>query len=316
MRNILGVLIFFLVLNCSNSYDTFKTVPNYITNANTEQKAFFDAYDKSLSLWDVSYEELFIPTSNGTAHVIISGPKRGKPVVLLHGMNATSTMWYPNIEALSSEFRVFAIDFILEPGKSLMTSNIEDVDKISDWYFEVFTALELEQFHIIGASRGGWLAVDYALKHRQQVKSLTLLSPAQTLTWIKPSVGLFKTIISVFSSEEKRIEQTLETMSSNVNNINSTYIDQYHIAAKSDSLNKFVINMKPFSNNELKTLKIPVLVLIGDDDMINDSSSIDIVKKHMPYGHAEIIPQSGHFLSIDQAKVVNRKMIEFIKSQK
>ena len=49
--------------------------------------------------WGVDYEELYITTSHGIAHVVVSGIRKATSVVLLHGMNASSTMWYPNAKA-------------------------------------------------------------------------------------------------------------------------------------------------------------------------------------------------------------------------
>ena len=67
----------------------------------TEDHEYFKSYNKALTLWKTAFHELNIQTSIGNAHVIVSGPKNGEPVILLHGMNASSTMWYPNIKALS-----------------------------------------------------------------------------------------------------------------------------------------------------------------------------------------------------------------------
>lgn len=39
------------------------------------------AYDKALLLWSVPFEEKDIKTSYGNAHVIISGPENGDPLV-------------------------------------------------------------------------------------------------------------------------------------------------------------------------------------------------------------------------------------------
>src|SRR5690606_42013951 len=85
-----------------------------------------------------------------------------------------------------------AIDFILEPGKSYKTKDIENIAQIAAWYQEVLNKLQLESYHIIGASRGGWLAVNLALNHPERIKSMTLLSPAQTFIWIRPSADLLK----------------------------------------------------------------------------------------------------------------------------
>lgn len=312
MRLFLLITFFVLFMSCTDKYDKYKKAPEYITKASSSNAAYFKAYDETLKLWNVSFEELYIPTTNGIAHVIVSGPKNAEPVVLLHGMHASSTMWYPNIESLSKNHRVFAIDFILEPGKSYLYNDIESVEKVIDWYKEVLFVLELDSFHVIGASRGGWLAVKLALNNQKKIKSLILLSPAQTFTWIKPSVDLFKNIVTLLSSKEKQIEQSLESMSSSVVNINDVYIKQYKIGLKKDSENKFVTSMKPFSNDELKSLQMPVLVLIGNDDMINEKRTVEIANM-LPKGKGEIIQNAGHFLSIDQAETVNEKMVAFLK---
>ncbi|SMG15024.1 alpha/beta fold hydrolase [Arenibacter troitsensis] len=312
MRLPLLFAFFVLLTSCADQYRKYKNPPEYITTPAASNAAYFEAYDETLKLWSVSFEELYIPTTNGIAHVIVSGPKNTEPVVLLHGMNASSTMWYPNIESLTKNNRVFAIDFILEAGKSYLYNDIESVEKVTEWYKEVLFALELDSFHLIGASRGGWLAVKLALNDQKKIKSLILLSPAQTFTWIKPSTDLLKNIVRIFSSKEKQMEQSLESMSSNVANINDAYLKQYKLGTELESENKFITSMQPFSNDELKSLQMPVLVLIGDDDMINEKRTVAIANM-LPKGKGEVIQNAGHFLSIDQAETVNQKMLDFLK---
>lgn len=313
MRLFLMLIPLVLLTNCTDKYAQYKETPEYISEPSAANAAYFKAYDETLHLWNVSFDELYIPTTNGIAHVIVSGPKNAEPLVLLHGMNASSTMWYPNIEALSKNHHVFAIDLILEPGKSYLSKDIERVENVTDWYEEVLAALELDSYHLIGASRGGWLAVAIALRNQNKVKSLVLLSPAQTFTWITPSMDLFKNILSLFSSEEKQVEQSLESMSSNVANISNIYLHQYKLGLEKESDNKFVTSMKPFSNDELRSLEMPVLVLIGDDDIINKKKTIEIANT-LPQGTGEVISNAGHFLSIDQAELVNQKMLSFLEN--
>lgn len=309
---IAAVLLFFA--SCEKEYMKYTKKPEYIKNPQPEFTAYFEAYDNALSLWDIDYDELYIPTSFGTAHVVVSGPKNGEPVILLHGMNASSTMWYPNAKALAKDYRVFAIDLIIEPGKSFKTRKFEEVEEITKWYGEILKALKLESYHIVGASRGGWIAVNLALHNQKKIKSMVLLSPAQTFIWIPPSVDLLKNIVGLLSSPEKQVSRSLETMSSNVGNIEKKYLKQYYIATKKDSINKFMMKMMPFSKDELQSLKMPVLVLIGDDDMINTKKTVELANNILPRGKGEIIARAGHFLSMDQAETVNRKMIDFLKA--
>ncbi len=308
------VLLTFFTGCKKDEYKEFKKVPEYITHPDKAHKAYYEAYDKTLQNWGVAYEDLYITTSKGIAHVLMSGPKDGTPVVLLHGMSASSTMWYPNAKALAKQFRIFAIDLIIEPGKSHKTADFENIEEVTAWYEEVFWALKLESFHLVGTSRGGWIATDIALQSKRDIKSLILLSPVQTFMWIPPSTDLLKNILNVFYSKEDGVWRTMETLSKNPSKIDKTYIAQYRLGLKNDTEDKFLVQMKPFPNKELSTLKMPVLVLIGDDDMFNTKHTIHLTEKYLPRGRGEIISNSGHFLSVDQAEIVDKKMIDFMKS--
>ncbi|MCX7548077.1 alpha/beta hydrolase [Xanthomarina sp. F1114] len=310
------LFITFFIFSCKNKYEKFTEKPDYIVNPSAERKAYFEAYDATLKVWDVPFKELYIPTTFGTAHVVVSGPDSGEPLVLFHGMNSSSTMWYPNIKALNADYQVFAIDFILEPGKSFKTKEIESTEQIAAWYQEVISKLELKSYHLAGASRGGWLAVNLALQNQDKIKSMILLSPAQTFIWIRPSADLLKNIIYAFSSKDKQIQKSLESMSNDVSNINKKYIEQYAIGRELDSTNKFVVDMMPFSKVDFQSLKMPVLVMIGDNDVINNTKSLKIAEKYIANNQTEEISNAGHFLSVDQAEVVNNKILEFLNNIK
>lgn len=307
------LLIIVAITSCNEDYSKYTKVPEYVDNLSFEYKRYFEAYDEALELLDVEYKELYIPTKYGTAHVIASGIGNKESLVLLHGMNASSTMWYPNIKALSQDFQVFAIDFLLEPGKSYIEVDINEIHQISDWYYEVIEKLKLKNFSLIGASKGGWLAVNLALYKQDKIKKMILLSPAQTFIWIRPSANLLENIVSLFSSVEKQFETTLKTMSVNPDKIDESYLKQYYLATERDSISTFTLKMTPFTKNDLKSLKMPVLVLIGNDDMINNDKSIRLTQELIPNGQAEIVKNAGHFLSIDQSENVNQRMIEFLK---
>jgi hypothetical membrane protein len=77
------------------------------------------AYEAAMKLWPVPYEEREIPTRFGMTHVVISGPEDAPPLVLLHGYMATLMMWAPNIADFSKDYRVYAIDVMGQPSRSI-----------------------------------------------------------------------------------------------------------------------------------------------------------------------------------------------------
>jgi pimeloyl-ACP methyl ester carboxylesterase len=284
----------------------------YVEEVKPEDLEYYKAYNKTLTLWETPFHELNIQTSFGNAHVIVSGPKNAEPLVLLHGMDASSTMWYPNIPALSQNHRVYAIDFLIEPGKSQMNREAKDLNEILNWYNEIFDQLKLKKFSLIGASRGGWLAINIALQQKTRIRNIILLSPAQSFIWIRPGSKIFSGITYSINPKRKHLKSALGAVSVNVNKIKEEYIDQYFIATQKAKNFKFLIQMMPFSDDELRTLSMPVLLLIGDYDIINNEKSIEKAKKLLLHSETGIIKNAGHFLSFDQPEVINKRILEFL----
>jgi pimeloyl-ACP methyl ester carboxylesterase len=83
------------------------------------ETAYLVAYDAAMKLWPVPYEDVEILTRFGTTHVVTSGPNDAPPLVLLHGYFVTLNMWLPNIADFSKNYRVYAIDVMGQPGKSI-----------------------------------------------------------------------------------------------------------------------------------------------------------------------------------------------------
>jgi pimeloyl-ACP methyl ester carboxylesterase len=82
-------------------------------------KQYMEVSEAVLALWNTPYEALDAPTRFGTTRIHAAGSKANPAMILSPGFGANSTMWFPNIAALSSRFRVYAVDTTGQPGKSL-----------------------------------------------------------------------------------------------------------------------------------------------------------------------------------------------------
>lgn len=279
------------------------------------QCIYFNAYDKTVkALWKTPFEETDLDTPFGKTHVIISGPKSAPPLVLLHGMNASSTMWYPNAKAFSQAYRVYCIDLIIEPGKSASNGSISKVEDLINWYDAVFDKLKLEKFPIVGESRGGWLAMQLALNSKKNITKLVLLSPAQAFTWIKPRKEVFKNLFFELFPRRSHLRNVLKTLMVDVDKLAQQYIDQYYIAVTKTKKSSSILQVRPFTDDELKALNIPVLLLIGDADIINNTNGLERAKTWIPNIKTAVVKRAGHFISFDQPEIVNKITLMFLKT--
>ncbi|MDW8852035.1 alpha/beta hydrolase [Flavobacterium sp. MMLR14_040] len=304
-------LLLFLIVGCASSKKV--KFDDYIFHTKKEKTTYTTSYNKALKLWDVPYTEEDIKTSFGTVHVIMAGSKNDKPLVLLHGMDASSTMWYPNIKALTKNHRIYAIDFIMEPGKSTLTAKPLSSEDIVTLYNEIFNHYKLKNFDIVGASRGGWIATLLATQKTNSIDKIVLLSPAQTFKFIDKVGKTTSALMLKLFPSEKKFGKTLETFSTHPEKISPIYKRQFYLANKYAKSNSSMLKMTPFSNEELRLISNPVLILIGDRDVINGDDSVERAKEYLPHSKTKTIKDAGHFLSIDQSKIVNDAMIDFLK---
>ncbi|MGN7811224.1 alpha/beta fold hydrolase [Flavobacterium sp. 22076] len=303
-------IVLFLVTSCASKKAKFE---DYVFKTKNEEQKYQTAYNKSLKLWEIPYTEEDVKTSFGTAHVIIAGPKNGKDLVLLHGMDASSTMWYPNIKVLAKNHRIYAIDFIMEPNKSHLTAKPLSSEDILVYYNEIFSYYKLKKFDIIGASRGGWIATLLATQKPNSIDKIVLLSPAQTFKFIDKVGKTTSALMLKLFPSEKKFGKTLSTFSTHPEKISPVYKRQFYLANKYAKSNSSMLKMHPFSDKELLLIQNPVLVIIGDKDVINSEESLERAQKYLANSKTKIIKDAGHFLTIDQPKITNDAVINFLE---
>jgi pimeloyl-ACP methyl ester carboxylesterase len=63
---------------------------------------------------------------------------------------------------------------------------------------------------------------------------------------------------------------------------------------------------------ELRTIETPTLVLVGDDDMIAGPVCADAIVAELPDVRCVTIPDSGHFLYIEQPEAFRAALTDFL----
>jgi len=306
------LLPFLIIILYSCASKKADRLDDYVFKKKSDKAEYLKSYDNALKLWKVPFKEEDIITSYGTAHILIAGQKNAEPLVLLHGMDASSTMWYPNIEALAKNHRIYAIDFLMEPGKSISCGETLNKTDVITWYSEIFDHFDLKKIKVVGASRGGWVGTLLATQENSRITKLVLLSPAQTFETIDSKRKALPALMLKLFPNERKLNKTLKAFSYYPEKIDTLYKQQFYLANKFAKSNSSMLQMTPFSKEDLKNLNIPVLVLVGDHDVINSEDSLEKAKELLPKSKAEEIKNAGHFLTIDQAKLVNKKIMDFL----
>ncbi|RST72798.1 alpha/beta hydrolase [Siminovitchia acidinfaciens] len=282
-----------------------------IFKSKTGEEEFLKSYDEVMKLWEVAYEEVKIPTQFGETHVIISGPKDGIPIVMLHGMTGNSSFWYQNITALQT-YRVYCIDTLGDFGKSLVQAPLKTEEDCVLWLDEVFNGLGIHNIHLIGHSMGGWLSLNYARKRQENLRKLVLIAPVASILPI-PFIKLAWYIYpSMLFPSEKRIKKGWKWFCAKGNDIHPIIMQQI-ITAYKQCRPLLAVIPKSFPKEELSGLKIPILFIVGDEEKIYRANKArKTIKEKIPHVETTIIPNCGHLLITEQATKVNKAIVDFL----
>ncbi len=148
---------------------------------------FQEAYDALLGRWGVPVEQLELIDEFGTTHVNACGPADGPPVVLLPGYGATSAVWFAVAPWLAERYRVYAIDLIVDAGRSLNTGRKPKTpDDLHTWLTNTLDGLGIDQTALCGHSYGSWIALTYTLAHPDRVSRLALIDPTDSFLGLRP----------------------------------------------------------------------------------------------------------------------------------
>jgi len=281
------------------------------------EAAYLAAYDGAMKLWPVPYEEMEIPNRFGATHVLVSGPKDAPPLVLLHGYMATSVMWSPNIADFSKNYRVYAIDVMGQPSKSIPEEPIRDGADYVAWLSATLDGLHLDRISLVGQSFGGWIALTYTVAVPARVRNLVLLSPGGLLPLAKQFfvrgmlMVAFPTRLTVnsFMRWVGLTDRRGETAARNV--LELMYLGMKHFRMPPETKR---VAPNPLSDEELRAMQVPVLLLLGDREVIYDpAKALARARRLIPHFEGELVPECSHDMCFSQRGIVDPRVLDFLR---
>jgi pimeloyl-ACP methyl ester carboxylesterase len=249
--------------------------------------------------------------------VVASGPKEAPPLVLLHGYMATSVMWSPNVIDFSRDYRVYAIDTMGQPGRSVPGEPIRDAAGYVAWLTATLDGLRLDRVALVGMSFGGWLALTYAVAAPERIQKLVLLS-AGGLVPIARQFSL-RGMLMVFFPTRFTVNSFMrwagftdtpgERDAGPV--LNLMYLGMKHFRMPADTVR---IAANALSDDQLRAMRVPTLLLMGDREVLCDAAAaLARARRLMPDFEGELVPGCRHDMCFSQHRLVDARVLDFLK---
>ena len=262
----------------------------------------------------------------------------GEPLIVLHGgPGLDHTYFLPQMQQLSRNYHLIFYDqracgrssLSVQPETMSMDGFVEDLEALR-------VEMGLDQINLMGHSWGGLLAMHYAIKYPQHLKSMILMSSvgASTAGREQEAAVLQSRRTRTDSVEQGYILESDAYKSGQV----GAYQDIFRILFRSQFYDRKKTRELTLTFQEtfretsrmmhllgpdlreydlgpkLEQVQVPTLLLYGDYDPWSTLAAPDLAD-HLPNARLEVISNCGHFPYIEKPQEFFKVVRNFIEDQ-
>jgi 3-oxoadipate enol-lactonase len=245
----------------------------------------------------------------------------GEAVVLLHAGAADSRMWEPQLRSFPARHRVLRVDF---PGFGRTPIEASPVS-FRGAVREALDAAGIEQAALVGVSLGGNTALELALESPERVSALVLVGAGL------PDHEWSQEVRAFFASEDEALERgdldaaveaNLQTWLAGPNRGLDTIdprlrelvakMQRQAFEVQKDWPDLRAARLDPPSSERLGDVRVPTLVLTGDDDVADIHEIAERLATGIPRAERATIAGAAHLPNLDRPEEFDRIVLGFL----
>jgi 2-hydroxy-6-oxonona-2,4-dienedioate hydrolase len=241
---------------------------------------------------------------NGKFKYIQEG--QGEPLILLHGLFGTMSNYTYIVDKFKANYSVIVPLLPLYELDIFHTS----VNGLASHLQKFIETQHYEQIHLLGNSLGGHVGLVYALKHPEKIKSLILTGSSglyeHGMGDTYPKRGDYdfikdkteKTFYDPATATKELVDEVFEIVNSRIKAIKIIAL------AKSAIRNNI--------GDQLHNLKMPTLLIWGNQDIITPPFVGEEFKKLIPHSELKFIDKCGHAPMMESPELFNEYLEAFL----
>ncbi len=220
----------------------------------------------------------------------------GAPLVLIHGNGDSIAGLAAQIDYFSKYYKVIVADSRGHGKSGLGTDQLTYPQMMEDWH-ELLTQLNVNKAKIFGWSDGGILGLLMAIKYPENIDKLAImganLRPDETAvySWVQP----------ILTQARAHVEEMIAQK------------DTSNDWGLQRQLLNLLTTQPDINVKSLQKIKLPVLVVAGDRDVIKEEHTLEIFQ-NLENAHLAILPGNTHFAPVNDSVKFNALLSDFFKN--
>jgi 3-oxoadipate enol-lactonase len=248
----------------------------------------------------------------------LAGRRDGEPLLLIHGLGADTRGWIMQQRAFGSRYRLIMVDN-RGVGRSDRPDGPYDIAVMAEDAATVLDHAGYGSAHVVGASMGGIISQALAVSHPARVRSLVLACTAcrhfdwrvELLEeWAEQAQALgMREVVHrnlrwlVGPRSLRRLAPAMAVLGPLAFNVPvASFVAQLGaISSMDDGL-----------RNELVTIDVPTLVVVGSQDVLTTQGDSEEIVSHIPDAELALVRGGAHLFMVEHAGAFNRTVLDFL----
>jgi 3-oxoadipate enol-lactonase len=255
---------------------------------------------------------------NGTTLAYRFDGPEGAPVVMLsNSLMSNHTMWDPQIDALSAEYRVLRYD-TRGHGASAAPVGPYSMAMLGEDAVALMDGLGLDKVHFCGLSMGGMIGQYLGANHGERLKSLTLCDTACVL----PPASLWDERIDQARAggTGAAVDATLERwFTAPYRESGNPEVEKIGVMIRGTDVEGFAgcaAAIRDMDQTDLlASIDTDTLVVVGEHDPGTPVSAAKVLHENIPGSELVVIDASAHLCNIEQPAAFNQALLGFLKNR-
>ena len=255
---------------------------------------------------------------SGDAEIAYSVLGDGPPVVLLHPFPANHEFWIPAAQALSSRYRVILPD-LRAHGKSQAGEGSATMEKHASDIARVLDDAQVGRALFAGVSIGGYILFEFWRRYRGRVAALALCCTRPQADTSEGRNARLKTAEEVLELGTEWFADLMlpKLLGKTARESRPDLVDgARRMMLKMSPQNIAQVQQgmaaRPDSVAALKTINVPTLLLMGEEDGIATPSDGELMRQHIAGSRLGVVPKAGHFAAWEQPEAVGKLLRQFV----
>ena len=235
----------------------------------------------------------------------------GQPILFLH---AGQGFWGAR-DALNGLSRFGRVIAPSHPGfgASALPPSMTTVDDLAYFYLDFMDVLALKDVIVVGASFGGWIAAEIAVRCSHHMRQLVFVDSLG----IKVGSREVRNIADLHAAEDAELLRLLfADPDRNGPNYKTMPDEELLLIAKNNEAFT-LFGWQPYMHNpklrdRLRRISVPTLVIWGADDRVVHESYGRAFADAIPDARFQVIPHAGHLCYVDQSETFTAIVESFI----